>query len=421
MKIMINRFLLTTAVLTAGIFPAYADSVAFTNGDLILAFQATGGTGSNKNVFFILGSGVSYRNNGNQGLKGNIGATLSATFGNDWYTRTDIYFGVIGNLNSGPPSGIGAIAAVAGDPSRTHYISTAAASPGMGTLYPALAYTSALATSGNAVSSVEGIFSGSSTTGGIDGGFIAETDGSGVLDAGNPLHVTAYNNRWGVWNPVPGAAFSTFTGGIQQSLGKGGSATYVDVQRVLATNTNANPTGVVGGGTYETTIAIGSDGSITATAAATATAYDLWIATFPTITLAADKLITADPDKDGATNLEEFGFGGNPESGSDQGNGQTLTVDADSDSLNDITLTLEVRSGATFSASGNDLVSAAIDGVTYRIEGSTDLATWDSTVSVATPTLGSGSPSAGYVFRTFRLNAGNGLAGKGFLRASVTQ
>ena len=96
-------------------------------------------------------------------------------------------------------------------------------------------------------------------------------------------------------------------------------------------------------------------------------------------------------------------------------------MDANSDSLNDITLTLEVRSGATFSASGNDLVSAAIDGVSYRIEGSTDLASWDSTVSAVSPTLGSGSPSTGYVFKTFRLNAGNGLAGKGFLRASVTQ
>jgi hypothetical protein len=82
---------------------------------------------------------------------------------------------------------------------------------------------------------------------------------------------------------------------------------------------------------------------------------------------------------------------------------------------------LEVRSGATFAASGNDLVSGLVDELTYRIEGSTDLVNWDSAVSEVIPQIGSGSPSSGYVLKTFRLNGGNGLVGKGFLRASVVK
>jgi hypothetical protein len=61
-----------------------------------------------------------------------------------------------------------------------------------------------------------------------------------------------------------------------------------------------------------------------------------------------------------------------------------------------------------------------VDEVTYRIEGSTDLATWNSPVGEVAQ-LGSGSPSAGYVFKTFRLTNGNGLAGKGFLRAVLVK
>jgi hypothetical protein len=151
-------------------------------------------------------------------------------------------------------------------------------------------------------------------------------------------------------------------------------------------------------------------------------AYDGWMDDFTDITAPAAKLPAADPDGDGATNLEEFGFGGDPGNGADQGLRLIQTVDTNSDSKRDLTLTLEVRSGATFSAAGNDLVSGTVDELTYRIEGSTDLATWDSAVSEVTPAIGSGSHSTGYVFKTFRLdNGGAGLTGKGFLRAVVTK
>ncbi len=415
MKLKIKSYCLIASISLS--LPAFAAPFAFTDGDLILGFQAANGDGSSQNVFFNLGSGTGYRNNGSQGVRGNIGATLSTTFGEDWYTRTNLYFGVVGNLRSlglpfspNPP--------VDGDPNSTFYISKPAATPGAGFLYPANSFVPA------------SLQSSSTKLGGMESMVVtltAEADGSAVLD--QSTQTVQWENGWTKWNPFiaqpvepgQGAAFDLFNGGLQQNFGKGGSATYVDVQRILPTNTGAVPTGVVGGGTYETTISISPTGVITSLSAAPASAFDTFIAQFPTITAPADKLTTADPDGDGATNLEEFGFGGNPANGSDSGVGQIFTLDSNNDTQRDITMTLEVRSGASFSVSGNDLVSQIVDEVVYRIEGSTDLLNWDSAVSEVAPPLGVGSPSTGYVFKSFRLNAGNGLVGKGFLRASVTK
>ncbi|MEY3896649.1 MAG: hypothetical protein RLZZ214_2169 [Verrucomicrobiota bacterium] len=407
----ITKHLLTlSAVWVGGISSALADPFAFTDGDLILGVQAASGTGSTKNVFFNLGPGTALRDNASQGFKGNIGATLTTVFGASWYSRSDVYFGVIANLKGNPNTGIGSAGAVNGDPSRTFYVSTAADSAGQGTLYAATTFPPA------SLGSAATNFSGMETMVVL---LTAEADGSAILDQGT--RPVEWNNGWKFWNPTPGAAFTNFTGGIQNNFGKVTPSTYVDIQRVLSTNTGAIPTGVVGGGTYEATIAISNAGAVTMLSSTPPSAYLTWIGGFTTIIAPANQLETADPDGDGATNLEEFAFGGNPENSADQGGGQVLTADANADTLKDITLTLEVRSAATFSASGNDLVSGLTDELTYRVEGSTDLVNWDSAVSEVIPQIGSGSPSSGYVLKTFRLNGGNGLVGKGFLRASVVK
>lgn len=303
---------------------AQAEIFTYTNGHLILGFQATGGTGASKNVFISLGAATSFRDNGNQGVLGNIGTTLSNVYGNAWYTRTDLHFGVVANLNQQPTSGIGSRTPVDGDPSRTFYISTPAATPGTGLLAAANAYSpSSLGIAGNALSGMEQVLTPT-----VDGtgwiladpdplkqGLQKEADGAAILDQILTQHATAWNNGWTVWNPTPGgAAFSTFGGGIQQNFGKGGSATYVDVQRVLSTNTGASPTGVVGGGTYETTISISSAGVITSlTSSPPSSAFSTWIGTFnPPLTNPADREAGADPDQDGIENLLEFVLAGNP-------------------------------------------------------------------------------------------------------------
>ena len=410
---------------------AKAEIFTYTDGNLILGIQATSGAGSTKNVFFDLGPAISFRDNGNQGSLGNIGTTLAAEYGADWYEREDLWFGVIANLNQNANSGPGSRPAVDGDPSRTFYVSTPANVAGGGVLYAAGTYPNiSLGGAGNSLAGLEKVLTPSDDGTGwnlsspdpLANGLQLESDGAGVLDQTLSQHAVAWENGWTHWNPTPGAAFSIFTGGIQQNFGKGGTATHVDLQRVLSTNTGATPQGVVGGGTYVTTISISPTGQITASVASSGSSpFEDWVATFPDLVNSpneADRTPEGDFDKDGVPNIREFAFGGSPVSASDNGQQQLRTVDANGDSQGDLTLTVEVRSGATFTPSGNKL-TATQDGVIYTIEGSLDLVTFESAVSEVTPTLGTGSPKSGYVFKTFRLNASAGLNGKGFIRAGA--
>jgi hypothetical protein len=251
MKLIPKRLLLAAAAMACATQAASA-AFTYTNGELILGFQASGGTGASENVFFNLGSAIPYRDGTNPGgAIGNISSTLSTVYGAGWYSRTDLYFGVIGNLNGSPNTGPGSAGAVSGDPSRTFYLSSAAATPQSGLLVSGYAGAS-LGTAGTTLGGMETMLPTLNTT----------VDGAAILN--QTTQPVEWANGWTARNPVGGAAFGVFTGGIQQSFGQGGSATYVDLQRVLSTNTGASPTGVVGGGTYETTFAIGSDGSISA-------------------------------------------------------------------------------------------------------------------------------------------------------------
>jgi hypothetical protein len=379
---------------------------AFNNGDLIIGFQALAGVGANKNVFFNAGAGTALRDNPALGRLGNVAETLSKTFGDNWYTRSDLYFGVIGNLSAGEPTGPFAVAPVNGDPARTFYLSQPAIFPGSAGVIAAGTYpNAALGSAGTKLSGLEAVLPT----------IIADAERTAVLSqATSPVE---WNNSWTTWNPTPGAAFDVFTGGIQQSFGKPAPRTHVDVQRVLATNTGAVPTGVVGGGTFESTISISSTGEVTAQAPS---AYDQWLKGYPGINDAGKALTGADPDNDGAINLEEFGFGGDPTSGADTGFKSVATVDADNNSIADLTMTVQVREDAVFSASGGKLVSGPVDGIVYEIEGSVNLMDWTSAVSEVTP-IPSGTPADGYTFKTIRLDAAEGLQGKGFLRAAVTK
>jgi hypothetical protein len=57
--------------------------------------------------------------------------------------------------------------------------------------------------------------------------------------------------------------------------------------------------------------------------------------------------------------------------------------------------------------------------VKYTIEGSPDLTFPNSAVSEASPATGPGGLPADYEYRRFRLDASEGLAGKGFLRVKT--
>jgi autotransporter-associated beta strand protein len=138
----------------------------------------------------------------------------------------------------------------------------------------------------------------------------------------------------------------------------------------------------------------------------------------------ADATSTGDPDGDGVKNLAEFAFNGNPLSGSDNGIVRQFAVDSeDVDTDKELILTIAVRetlpAAPAFSGTPLQLVVA---GVTYTVEGGTDFANFNATVTEVAPvTTGLPDLSANpdYEYRSFSLSGSNGLTGKGFLRAKV--
>jgi hypothetical protein len=157
---------------------------------------------------------------------------------------------------------------------------------------------------------------------------------------------------------------------------------------------------------------------------ASASAYDDW-ATAKGLTV-ANNAKGDDPDNDGNNNLFEFAFDGNPLSATNDGKivGKIGTVGVDQV----MTLTLPVRTGAIFSASSGDQLSALIDAITYRIEGDSDLGgTFANTINEVTTgdesTIQAGLPtlSTGWTYRTFRDAGTVPTVPKVFLRAKVSE
>lgn len=158
--------------------------------------------------------------------------------------------------------------------------------------------------------------------------------------------------------------------------------------------------------------------------------YDTWITSFfgsesnPAV-IGKD----ADPDGDGAGNLFEFALNGDPTSGANNGLIASLLQDTSAPSGDELTLLVAVRNGAIFGSSGNPVSqSATTDGMVYSIEGSLDLTNLPgSAVShVSGPAAAAPSAAAlpdltgsGWAYHTFKLDASDGLSGKGFLRVKV--
>ena len=143
----------------------------------------------------------------------------------------------------------------------------------------------------------------------------------------------------------------------------------------------------------------------------------------------ADASATGDPDGDGLDNATEFALDGNPLGGANSGKVVGKVIALGEDSV--LTLTLPVRIGATFTSPGSpgnlELVSAAIDGVVYRIQGSdATLTDWTLGVTEATgaevdslhltlPALS----SADWEYRTFRTPGTTAGDSEDFIRAVV--
>lgn len=149
-----------------------------------------------------------------------------------------------------------------------------------------------------------------------------------------------------------------------------------------------------------------------------ASPYETFIAGYyPGVT---DQLIVgpnADPDKDGSSNQVEFALGGNPSLAGDGPKVFTQVADSnDAGAEKELLMTLAVLPG--FPAA--PAATATYKGVSYEIQGSLDLLSFTSPVSQVDPVIGDlPAVPAGYEYRTFRLDASNGLPNKGFLRVQV--
>ncbi|MDH4410080.1 MAG: hypothetical protein QE273_10735 [Verrucomicrobiales bacterium] len=219
-------------------------------GDLILGVRATGGTGATKNVFFNLGAAHALRTSPSPaGTLVNLDVELTAAFGAGWNARTDLYFGVFANRSNATPSGIGSALPENGDPARTIYTSKGVTTAGTGTPWSGFSVSSL----GLAATAHQGQINA------IDNIAANSNNVMTLVQATNPVE---WANSWSQYNPVPGAAYSIFTGGIQSKLNA--TAAHVDVFRIV---------GSTGSGSYVTTVSLAGNGAVTAARAGAAVKY----------------------------------------------------------------------------------------------------------------------------------------------------
>jgi hypothetical protein len=241
------KSLLTKAMIgSAGLVLFSSSAMAawtFGAADLVIGFQATGGQGATTNLFYNIGNSYDfYTEITPYGVVGNINDDLVATYGSNWSSRTDLYFGVIANrsnltvgLEPGTPG--------ESDPGRTLYVSAPTLTIGGAPLRPQLG-SGSLGTTGTNYSGLKNVLV-----------TLTETAfGDGVAALTQATQPSQFNNNgWSKWNPTPGAAFGTLTGGIQQRFGQSGPDNIVDLQRMVANTTSE----------YVGSVIIGDNGSIT--------------------------------------------------------------------------------------------------------------------------------------------------------------
>jgi fibronectin-binding autotransporter adhesin len=126
---------------------------------------------------------------------------------------------------------------------------------------------------------------------------------------------------------------------------------------------------------------------------------------------------TGDFDNDGIIDMLEFALNGDPKIASSRGSMSTALADTNANGQKELTLTIAVRAGATFATQGDGSQLATVGGLTYKVRGSLNLGAFASAVTHVSSAAAS---DPAWELHTFRLNASEGLAGKGFLQAVVT-
>jgi len=239
-----NKHILTMLVV-AGISAAAlpANAATFVAGDLLLGFRATGGVGSTSNLLVNLGQADTVFRDATTNLASvtDIGALLTSTYGANWASRDDLFWGAVGVRSN---SGLGP--AVDGDPVRTNYVTAA-----QSTYDPGNKQSSAWnIAGGTGRADISNAIAGLQTT--FDNDTLAPGTNSAVIDSSTA-------NSWTL-----GIADNNFKvgGAIEASNVNGIDATGLDLYRILNATTGASPTGTIGLGSYEGTLKISSAGVV---------------------------------------------------------------------------------------------------------------------------------------------------------------
>lgn len=208
--------------------------------DLILGIRATAGQGSTTNLFYNLGSSTTFRDGGGRGLVGNISTDLIATFGAGWATRTDLFFGVIGNrtnVSGADPDGAGPM-----DAGRVLYLSRNASAPGEAALYPQGSNNS----NSTMATSYDGLKLGLATLSETaQGNNVASLDISNTSTADGNAILNSFTAKTtsgaGSDRAFNGVASADFLGSVGNSV----TTNYIDIQRI-GVQGNSQPTSYVG-------------------------------------------------------------------------------------------------------------------------------------------------------------------------------
>jgi autotransporter-associated beta strand protein len=183
--------------------------------------------------------------------------------------------------------------------------------------------------------------------------------------------------------------------------------------------------GAPGSGAQHTTSQITGDGFLLVDG--TASPFETWVSD-PEFGLdPADQGADADPDEDGVSNLLEFALAGDPSDGSEHGRSSVIIQDTNGVGGKELTLVAAVRRGATFTSGIGGSQTATVDELTYKVAGSLGLENFDQAVSVVGAASDTAPPATGlpslageeWEYRVFKLDASEGLSGKGFLRVEV--
>jgi hypothetical protein len=227
------RFLTTALVaLASGALLTQSAQAAFTPGgqaaagDLILAFQASSGTGSTLNYEVDLGSIASFTS-GTSSI--DLSADLSSTYGAGWFNDTSLTWAVVGTANNGTiPTSIGTIKNGSVLASTTSTIAAESKNQLSGSISAINAlYNPATGTVGTDGTSLTILTSDPSsfnaTTSGTGSyGFLGPINGSFAASGTTPVTLSLDLLQPGTGNTAPGT--STTVGGF--SLGSNGTLSY---------------------------------------------------------------------------------------------------------------------------------------------------------------------------------------------------